>query len=166
MDDDQFIEELKPVFGSFLGDISLEGERFTYPLGLSLANSLIAPGFALIGDAAHGIHPLAGQGLNLGIRDVAALAEVLADAHRRGEFIGAENVLARFQRWRRFDTAGLAIATDGINKLFSNDNPLLRLGRDIGLAAVGQMPTLRRRLMREAAGLEGDLPRLLRGLPL
>ena len=128
-----------------------------------MTESFIAPRLALAGDAAHGIHPLAGQGLNLGLRDVAALAEVLAEARFRGEDIGSADVLARYQRWRRFDTALLVAATDGINRLFSNDNPLLRAGRDLGLGLVNRLPGLRRGLIREAAGISGDLPKLLQG---
>jgi 2-octaprenyl-6-methoxyphenol hydroxylase len=118
---------------------------------------------ALVGDAAHGVHPLAGQGLNLGLRDIAALTQVLAEATRRGEDIGALNVLKRFQQWRRFDTAGSVVATDGINKLFSNDNPILRTVRDVGLGLVNATPNLRRGLIRQAAGLTGDLPKMLQG---
>ncbi len=165
-DEEGFLEALRPVFGDFLGDITLTGSRYTYPLGLSLADSLVAQGVVLVGDAAHGIHPLAGQGLNLGMRDIAALTEVLVDARRRGENFGSIDVLERYQRWRRFDMVALAAATDGLNRLFSNDNPILRLGRDLGLAAVGKVPSLRRRLMLEAAGLTGDMPKLLRGLPI
>jgi 2-octaprenyl-6-methoxyphenol hydroxylase len=166
MDGGGYLAELRPRFGSFLGDIALAGRRFAYPLGLSLAERFVAPRVALAGDAAHGIHPLAGQGLNLGLRDVAALAEVLTQAQRRGLDIGAADVLAGYERWRRFDTAVLAAATDGINRLFSNDNPVLRLGRDLGLAAVNRLPALRRGFIREAAGLSGDLPRLLSGRTL
>jgi len=158
-----YLEALRPVFGDFLGDIKLLGKRYTYPLGLSLANSFVENRVALAGDAAHGIHPLAGQGFNLGVRDAAALTEVLVEANRRGEDIGALDVLERYQRWRRFDTAVLAVATDGINRLFSNDNPLLRGIRDAGLGLINQVPSLRRGLMREAAGLSGDMPRLLEG---
>ena len=161
-----YLDVLRPRFGSFLGEIGLTGGRYMYPLGLSLANRLTATRLALVGDAAHGIHPLAGQGLNLGLRDVAALAQVLAEARRRGEDIGAAPVLDRYRRWRSFDIAALAAATDGINRVFSNDNPLLRLGRDLALGAVNAMPGLRRRLIREAAGLTGDLPRLLQGKAL
>ncbi|MDE0591085.1 FAD-dependent monooxygenase [Halocynthiibacter sp. C4] len=163
LDDDGFLEELRPRFGSFLGDISLAGKRFAYPLGLSLASALIAPRVALIGDAAHAIHPIAGQGLNLGLRDVGALAEVLVMAKRRGEDIGAPDVLSRYQQWRRFDTNTLAAATHGFNQLFSNDNSTLRTIRDIGLGAVNAVPGLRRRFIREAAGLTGDVPKLLQG---
>jgi 2-octaprenyl-6-methoxyphenol hydroxylase len=158
-----YLAVLRPRFGDFLGEIGLAGVRYTYPLGLSLAERWVDARLALAGDAAHGIHPLAGQGLNLGLRDVAALAEVLAVAHRRGLDLGAPDVLAEYQRWRRFDTALLAAATDGLNRLFSNDNPLLRLGRDLGLGLVNRLPELRRALIGEAAGLTGDLPQLLRG---
>jgi 2-octaprenyl-6-methoxyphenol hydroxylase len=162
MDDEKFLQALRPAFGSFLGEISLEGARFTYPLNLTLANSFIAPRLALVGDAAHGMHPIAGQGLNAGLRDVAALAETLGEARQRGEDIGSEQVLKRYQQWRRFDTATLAIATDTFNKLFSNDNPLLRAARDVGMGVVNAIPALRRGFVREAAGLTGELPRLMR----
>ena len=112
------------------------------------------------------MHPIAGQGLNAGLRDVAALAEVLTDAKRRGEDIASPAVLTRYQQWRRFDTTTLALATDGFNRLFSNDNPLLRLARDVGMGAVQSIPALRRGFIREAAGLTGDLPRLMQGEPL
>lgn len=163
LDDASYIQALRPRFGNFLGAISLAGQRFTYPLNLTIANHFIGERMALIGDAAHGMHPIAGQGLNAGLRDVGALAEVLTKATRRGEDIGSVLVLERYQQWRRFDTATLAAATDMVNKLFSNDNPLLRLGRDIGMGVVNSLPGLRRGFMREAAGLTGDLPRLLKG---
>ena len=166
MSDADYLNVLRPRFGSFLGDISLAGTRFTYPLSLSLANDLIAQRVALVGDAAHGVHPIAGQGLNAGIRDIAALADVIADATRRGEDIGAGPVLGRYQQWRRFDNTALALATDTFNRLFSNDNALLRGVRDIGMGLVGRFPGLRRGFIREAAGLTGELPRLLRGEPL
>ena len=116
-----------------------------------------------MGDAAHGLHPIAGQGLNAGLRDVGALTQVITEATRRGEDIAARDVLARYQQWRRFDTATLAAATDITNRLFSNDNPLLRAARDIGMGAVNTMPALRRSFIREAAGLTGDLPDLMKG---
>ncbi len=165
-DDEGYLAALRPRFGDFLGEIRLAGRRYTYPLGLSLARAWTAERVALAGDAAHGIHPLAGQGLNLGLRDVAALAEVLTDAKRRGEDWSRPGVLERYARWRRFDTGGLALATDGLNRLFSNDNPVLRSLRDLGLGAVNAVPAARRGFMREAAGLTGDLPRLMRGRPL
>jgi len=166
MSDSDYLDVLRPRFGDFLGQISLAGQRFSYPLALSLAQEFIAERVALVGDAAHSIHPIAGQGLNAGLKDVAALAEVLTDAHRRGEDIGRADVLARYQQWRRFDAVTLAAATDGINRLFSNDNALLRWARDIGLGAVNALPGLRRGLIRESAGLTGDLPRLAQGKPL
>ncbi len=163
LDDEGYLAALRPRFGDFLGEIRLAGDRFLYPLGLSLAQAFVADRVALVGDAAHGIHPIAGQGLNLGLRDVASLAEVLTHAQRRGEDIGAAEVLARYQQWRRFDTATLALATDGFNRIFSSDNPILRLGRDLGMGVVNALPGLRRRFIREAAGLTGDLPRLMQG---
>ncbi|WP_417742974.1 UbiH/UbiF/VisC/COQ6 family ubiquinone biosynthesis hydroxylase [Salipiger sp.] len=160
--DEDYLEVLRPRFGDFLGEISLAGKRFVYPLNLTLANSFIAERLALVGDAAHGMHPIAGQGLNAGLRDVAALADVLSHAQRRGEDIASPLVLARYQQWRRFDTASLAAATDLFNRLFSNDNALLRLGRDLGMAAINAVPGLRRGFIREAAGITGDLPELMR----
>ena len=166
LDDEAYLEVLRPRFGDFLGDIALDGKRFTYPLNLTLANSFIGDRLALIGDAAHGMHPIAGQGFNAGLRDVGALAEVITDAARRGEDFASPLVMERYQQWRRFDTATLAAATDAFNKLFSNDNPILRAGRDIGMGIVNAMPGLRRGFVREAAGLTGDLPRLLKGQQL
>lgn len=161
--DDAFMEVLRPRFGDFLGEIALCGKRFTYPLNLTIANSFVGARLALVGDAAHGLHPIAGQGLNAGLRDVAALAQVLDEARRRGEEIGAPDVLARYQEWRRFDTATLALATDLTNRLFSNDTPLLRVARNLGMGAISHMPALRRGFIREAAGLTGDLPALMKG---
>ena len=145
---------------------SLAGARYTFPLSLSLAHAMMATRVALLGDAAHGVHPIAGQGLNAGMRDVAALAEVIADAHRRGQDIGSATVLEQYQLWRRFDNTALALATDSFNRLFSNDNPLLRLARDVGMAAINALPDARRGFMREAAGLTGTLPRLMQGKAL
>ena len=166
LDDAGYLAALRPRFGDFLGDIRLAGKRWTYPLNLTVANSFVANRVALVGDAAHMIHPLAGQGVNAGLRDVAALAETLTLAARRGEDIGAASVLDRYQQWRRFDTATLVAATDAFNRLFSNDNPLLRAGRDLGMGIVNAIPALRRTFVREAAGLTGELPRLMRGRPL
>jgi 2-octaprenyl-6-methoxyphenol hydroxylase len=163
LDDAAYLQALRPRFGDFLGDIALAGARFTYPLSLSLAERFVADRVALVGDAAHGVHPIAGQGLNLGLRDVAALAEVLILARRRGEDPGAPAALAAYQRWRRFDATALALGMDTVNRLFSNNNPFLRLGRDIGMGVVSALPGLRRGFMRQAAGLTGDLPRLLTG---
>ncbi len=163
LDDAGYLAALRPRFGDFLGEIKLAGQRLTYPLGLTIANRFVDERLALVGDAAHGMHPIAGQGLNAGLRDVGAVVEVLVLAARRGEDIGAIDVLERYQQWRRFDTATLAAATDVFNRLFSNDNPLLRMGRDIGMGLVGAVPGLRRGFVREAAGLTGDLPLLLQG---
>ena len=134
-----------------------------FPLGLFTAREFIAERLALVGDAAHIIHPIAGQGLNMGLRDVAALAEVIADAARLGLDIGAPDVLRRYQRWRRFDTMTMGVATDGLNRLFSNSSDVLRLARDIGLGLVERIPALKRVFIREAAGFTGDIPKLLRG---
>ncbi|MFQ6547091.1 FAD-dependent monooxygenase [Aestuariibius sp. 2305UL40-4] len=162
-DDETFLRAFRPRFGDFLGEIELVGARHAFPLGLSLALSTVAERVALVGDAAHGVHPIAGQGLNAGFKDIAALVDVLAEARRRGEDIGSLAVLERYQRWRRFDTASLALATDAFNHLFSNDNPIIRAARDAGMAAVAALPGLRRGFVREAAGLTGDLPTLLSG---
>lgn len=163
LSDADFLAVLRPRFGDFLGEISLAGPRFSYPLNLTLARAYAAPRVALVGDAAHGVHPIAGQGLNLGLRDVGALAEVIIEALRRGEDIGAIDVLERYQSWRRFDSTSLALGMDAVNKLFSNDNPILRAGRDLGMGIVQAMPSLRRNFMRQAAGLSGPLPKLLQG---
>lgn len=167
LDDDAFLEVLRPRFGDFLGEIRLTGPRFSYPLNLTLAERYVAPRVALIGDAAHGVHPVAGQGLNLGLRDVAALAEVLVRAHRRGEDIGSDLVLARYEDWRRPDATVLAYGMDAVNTLFSNKNPLLRAARALGMGMVDAVPPLRRGFMRQAAGLRLDpMPRLLTGQKL
>ncbi len=158
-----FLSHLKRRFGDFLGDLSVEGPRFFYPLSLALAERLTAPRAALIGDAAHAVHPVAGQGLNMGLKDAAALAEVLIEAARRGEDIGSEMVLERYARWRRFDNAALTAGFDGFIRLFSNEVAPVRLARDLGMAAVNRIPPLRRAFMQEAGGATGDLPRLLRG---
>ncbi|MEY4982706.1 MAG: hypothetical protein RIR62_972 [Pseudomonadota bacterium] len=163
LDDEGYLAALRPRFGDFLGPIELAGARFTYPLSLSLAESFVLPRLALVGDAAHGVHPIAGQGLNLGLRDVGALAQVLVEAARRGEDIGAIDVLERYQVWRRFDATALALGMDTVNRLFSNDNAILRLGRDLGMGLVNRLPALRRGFIRQAAGLTGELPRLLAG---
>nr|WP_315053956.1 UbiH/UbiF/VisC/COQ6 family ubiquinone biosynthesis hydroxylase [uncultured Brevundimonas sp.] len=161
--DEAFHAHLLRRFGDFLGDVAVEGPRFVYPLSLSLAERLHAPRIALIGDAAHGVHPVAGQGLNMGLKDAAALAEVLTDAARLGEDIGSETVLERYARWRRFDNAALAVGFDAFVRLFSNDLAPVRLLRDLGMAAVNRIAPLRRAFMHEAGGAIGDLPRLLKG---
>lgn len=161
--DDLYLAELETRFGDFLGRLTLEGPRWTYPLGFSLAHDYAAPRLALLGDAAHAVHPIAGQGLNLGLRDAAALAEVLAEAMRRGEDIGDLAVLKRYEQWRRFDNAALALSMDALNRLFSNDIGPLRTLRDLGLDLVNRAPFAKRAFMRAASGLSGDAPRLMRG---
>src|SRR5215216_4648289 len=161
--DTVFHAELERRFGLRLGDIEVAGPRRAYPLGLFIARAFIADRLALVGDAAHVIHPIAGQGLNMGLRDVAALAEAIVDAARLGLDIGGADVLDRYQRWRRFDTMAMGIATDGLNRLFSNESDALRFLRDIGLGLVDRLPALKDVFIREAAGLTGDVPKLLRG---
>ncbi|TDI63868.1 MAG: FAD-dependent oxidoreductase [Alphaproteobacteria bacterium] len=166
LDQAAFAQQIRNRFGCYLGDVRPVGPRFSYPLGLRLAYDYIKPRLALVGDAAHAVHPIAGQGLNLGLKDVAALAEVLVDAKRLGLDMGAMNVLERYQRWRRFDNVTLAFATDGLNRLFANDHTPVRVVRDLGLGIVNRLKPLRRFFMEHAMGTLGDLPRLLKGQPL
>jgi 2-octaprenyl-6-methoxyphenol hydroxylase len=161
--DDAFLAELEQRFKLHLGEIRLIGARRAHPLGFFVARSFIAERMALVGDAAHVIHPIAGQGLNMGLKDVAALAEVVADAARLGLDPGSAGVLERYQRWRRFDTMAMGFATDGLNRLFSNHSDILRVARDVGLGMVERLPPLKRLFIREAAGLVGEVPKLLRG---
>lgn len=163
---DGFADELAWRFTSYLGALGVEGPVFSYPLALTLAERYTANRLAVAGDAAHAIHPIAGQGFNLGIRDAAALAEVIVDAARLGLDIGAVTALARYGRWRRADNLAMLAATDGLNRLFSNDRAALALGRRLGLAAVGRIPPLKRLFMRHAMGELGEKPRLARGVPL
>ncbi|HEX8568489.1 MAG TPA: UbiH/UbiF/VisC/COQ6 family ubiquinone biosynthesis hydroxylase [Caulobacteraceae bacterium] len=158
-----FEAHLRRRFGDFLGEVSAEGPRFVYPLALQLAEGWTAPRMTLLGDAAHSIHPIAGQGLNLGLKDAAALAEVVVEAARLGEDIGSLAVLDRYARWRRFDTFALAASTDVFTRLFSNDNPVVRAARGLGMSVVNQIGPARRFFMQEAGGAVGDMPRLLRG---
>lgn len=160
MDENGFTRELRRRFGDFLGDVRPIGPRFSYPLSLQYAADAVGLRLALAGDALHAMHPIAGQGLNMGFRDVAALAEVLADAHGHAD-LGSAKVLARYARWRRFDNTLMLGMTDGLNRLFSNDVPPLRLARDLGMAAVNQVPSLKRFFMRHAMGVVGELPRLM-----
>ena len=153
-------------FGDFLGDIEVMGPVFTYPLSIAVAERLYAPRIALLGDAAHGVHPIAGQGLNLGLKGAAAMAEVIVEAARLGEDIGSEAVLQRYAAWRSFDTNTLAAGMDAFVWLFSNDNPLIRLARGVGMTVVNRVGPARRFFMHEAGGAVGDLPRLLRGQAL
>jgi 2-octaprenyl-6-methoxyphenol hydroxylase len=158
-----FEMELERRFGLKLGEIRVLDKPRAWPLGLTLARAFVAPRLALAGDAAHGIHPIAGQGLNLGFKDVAALAEVVVEADRLGQDIGALDVLERYQQWRRFDTLSMGVTTDVLNRLFSNDVGPLRAARDFGLGLVERMPRLKSFFIRQASGLAGDTPRLLRG---
>jgi 2-octaprenyl-6-methoxyphenol hydroxylase len=158
-----FAAELGARFGDHLGAIEPIGARSSYPLSLMLATRTVGPRLALLGEAAHLIHPIAGQGLNLGIRDVAALAEIVIDARRLGLDIGESALLERYERSRRLDVLLLASVTDGLNRLFSNSTPALKLARDLGLAAVDRIPPLKRLFMRQAMGIAGELPRLVRG---
>lgn len=160
---DDFHRELERRFGLHLGELRAEGKPRAFPLGYFVARSFIGERLALVGDAAHVIHPIAGQGLNLGLKDIAALAEVVVDAVRLGLDPGQADVLERYQRWRRFDTMAMGVATNGLNVLFSNSSTLLRTVRDVGLGLVDRVPPLKSALIRQAAGLTGEVPRLLRG---
>ena len=166
LDDAAFLRELGRRFGDFLGALSLVGPRWSHHLGLQFAETAIASRLALVGDADHSFHPIAGQGLNMGFRDAAALAEVLIDARRLGLDIGTTGVLERYRRWRRFDNLIMLASTDGLNRLFSNSIRPLRLARDLGLGAVDRLPPLKRLFMRHAMGVLGDTPRLMRGRAL
>ena len=166
LDSDRFLNQLRFRFSDFLGELSLAGKRSLWPLELFVAESMVSERVALVGDSAHSLHPLAGQGMNLGFRDVAALAEVLTVAARRGEDIGDSIVLERYQQWRMFDMVALAAATDGFNLLYSNANEFLRIARATGMVALSGMPWLKRTIIREAAGLTGTPPKLMRGLSI
>jgi len=163
--EDEFVfeQELETRFGLKLGEIRVEGQRRAWPLGLTLARDFVKPRFALAGDAAHGIHPIAGQGLNLGFKDAAALAQVVVEADRLGEDIGALDILQRYERWRRFDTVQMGVTTDVLNRLFSNDFGPLRAARDFGLGLVDRVPGMKDFFVRQASGLTGGTPRLLQG---
>ena len=163
LDEAGFTAELARRFGDRLGEIVLGGPRQSFPLDFQIARSFVGERLALCGDAAHAVHPLAGQGLNIGFRDVAALTEIVVDGARLGLDIGSAALLERYERWRRFDSALSATAMDGLNRLFSNDNLPLRALRDFGLGVVDRAPWLKRALVREAAGLGGTVPRLLKG---
>ena len=159
----EFHDELEKRFGLHLGEIKALDKPRAFPLGYFVARSFIAERLALVGDAAHVIHPIAGQGLNMGLKDVAALAEVVVDAARLGIDPGQADVLDRYQRWRRFDTMAMGVATNSLNFLFSNQSTLLRTVRDIGLGLVDRAPPLKNLFIRQAAGLSGEVPRLLKG---
>ena len=163
LDDEQFHGELEQRFGLHLGEVKALDKPRAFPLSYFVARSFIAERLALVGDAAHVIHPIAGQGLNMGLKDVAALAQVVVDAARLGMDLGAADVLERYQRWRRFDTMAMGLATNSLNFLFSNQSTLLRTVRDIGLGLVDRAPPLKNLFIRQAAGLTGEVPRLLKG---
>lgn len=165
-DEFTFEIELERRFGRHLGELKLAGPRQAFPLNLVLARSFVSNRFALAGDAAHGIHPIAGQGLNYGFKDVAALSELLVDAHRLGLDIGAAHILERYQSWRRFDTWQMGMTTDVLNRLFSNNIDPVRAVRDLGLGLVERMPFLKKHFIGEAAGMAGPSPKLLLGNPL
>jgi len=164
--DAEFAAELGTRFGDFLGAVEPVGPRWSYPLALMQAERYAGRRLALVGEAAHVIHPIAGQGLNIGIRDIAALAEIVIDARRLGLDIGEPSLLERYERWRRTDALSLAAVTDGLNRLFSNMVAPVKLARDVGLAMVNGLPPLKRLLMQHAMGLLGDRPRLAKGEPL
>ncbi|MDG2286279.1 MAG: FAD-dependent monooxygenase, partial [Alphaproteobacteria bacterium] len=163
LDDDDLASALSTRFDDCLGDLSIVGGRWSFPLSLVNAERQTAPRLALVGDAAHGIHPIAGQGFNLGLRDIAALADELASASKLGLDIGSPEVLRRYQAARRFDTMTLVLATDGLNRLFSNDITPLRALRSTGLGLINQVPPLKRLFMRHAMGVLGELPSMLQG---
>lgn len=163
-DDLIFEEELQRRFGHKLGALTVIGGKKAFPLGLTLSRAFVSPRLALAGDAAHGIHPISGQGLNLGFKDVAALAETIVEADRLGLDIGALNILERYQAWRRFDTFRMGVTTDVLNRLFSNDIGPLRMARDLGLGLVERLPKLKNYFIQEAAGTKApNNPRLLQG---
>ncbi|WP_395021653.1 UbiH/UbiF/VisC/COQ6 family ubiquinone biosynthesis hydroxylase [Dongia sp.] len=166
LDDASLASEIERRFGTTLGKLTPIGPRFSYPMRLLLADAYARDGAVLVGDAAHAIHPVAGQGFNLGVRDVAALAEALVDGHRLGLDLGSLAVLENYARWRRFDNLLLTGFTDGLVRLFSNDLPPVRLARDLGFFAFNLAKPLKRMAMKHAMGVVGDLPRLVRGLPL
>jgi 2-octaprenyl-6-methoxyphenol hydroxylase len=163
LSEDEFHAELEARFGLHLGEIKALDKPRAFPLGYFVARSFIGERLALVGDAAHVIHPIAGQGLNMGLKDIAALAEVIVDAARLGIDLGQADVLERYQRWRRFDTMAMGLATNSLNLLFSNKSTLLRSVRDIGLGLVDRLPPLKSVFIRQAAGLSGEVPRLLKG---
>ena len=162
MNDAEYLSVLRHRFGDFLGQLKLTGRRISFPLKLSISEKYVSDRFAVIGDAAHGYHPIAGQGLNAGMRDIAALLDVISSARDRGEDFSSINVLNRYQEWRRFDNQTLGFATDNLNKIFSSYNPLFGSLKNLGMKAVEKSNYAKRAFMRQAAGLNGELPKLMR----
>jgi 2-octaprenyl-6-methoxyphenol hydroxylase len=163
LDDDDLLAEIERRFGLELGPIAMETRPAAYPLRYAIARSFVGQRLALVGDAAHTIHPIAGQGLNMGLRDVAALAEAVIATASLGLDPGSPDVLAAYERSRRFDTVRMGVVTDVLNRLFSNDAGVLRMLRDAGLSVVDRLPVLKGAFIREAAGIPSNGPRLLRG---
>ena len=162
MNDAEYLSVLRHRFGDFLGQLKLTGKRVSFPLKLSISEKYVSDRFAVIGDAAHGYHPIAGQGLNAGMRDIAALLDVISSARERGEDFSSINVLNRYQEWRRFDNQTLGFATDNLNKIFSSYNPLFGSLKNLGMKAIEKSNYAKRAFMRQAAGLNGELPKLMR----
>jgi len=162
LDEEDFVQEIRERVGDYLGEIGASGPRFSYPLSLMHAKTYIGHRLALIGDAAHGIHPIAGQGVNLGFRDVGVLAELIIERFRVGLDIGGADMLAHYQRWRRFDNVAMLAATDGLNRLFSTNFIPIKMARGLGLWAVGKIPPLKRFFMRDAMGVMGDMPKMIK----
>ena len=162
MNDAEYLSVLRHRFGDFLGQLKLTGRRISFPLKLSISEKYVSDRFAVIGDAAHGYHPIAGQGLNAGMRDIAALLDVISSARERGEDFSSINVLNRYQEWRRFDNQTLGFATDNLNKIFSSYNPLFGSLKNLGMKAIEKSNYAKRAFMRQAAGLNGELPKLMR----
>src|SRR5436190_12914763 len=166
LSDEDFAAEAEAAMGGFLGKIEMLAPRSSYPLGFHHAAQITAQRLALVGDAAHAIHPIAGQGLNLGFRDVAALAQVLIEGARLGLDLGDKQLLARYQRWRSLDSLSVAVATDSLTRIYGVPGRTASAIRRFGMGMVGRVAPLRNRLKSEAQGTSGDLPLLLRGLPI
>ena len=162
MNDPEFLSVLHNRFGNFLGQLRLTGKRLSFPLKLSISTRYVSDKFVVVGDAAHGYHPIAGQGLNAGMRDIAALVDVISSARDRGEDFSSLYVLKRYQEWRRFDNQSLGFATDNLNKMFSSYNPLFGSLKNLGMNILENSSYAKRAFMRQAAGLNGDLPKLMR----
>jgi len=160
-DKTKYTSILEARLGNFLGKFKIIGDRHSYPLELKIADQFVDERLALVGDAAHSIHPIAGQGLNAGFKDIAVLAQVIEDAFLRGEDFGSLGVLKRYEEWRRFDSVQLAYSTDLFNKLFSNENEALRLARNVGMKILDSIPGVKQKIIKEATGLTGELPRLM-----